>query len=218
LTSVVIPGSVTSIGDFSFGECASLTNVTIANSVTRIGVSAFEYCTGLSSVSIGNSVLSLEDSAFAFCSSLTNLTLPNSLTRLGDRAFRDCTHLTALYFNGNAPSLGGSSVFTGDTSATVYYLPGTTGWGTMFGSLPTALWHLPNPLILSAPSFGVQSNGFGFIISWATNIPVVVEACTNLANPIWAPVLTNTLIGGSSCFSDPQWTNYRGRFYRLRWP
>jgi hypothetical protein len=33
------------------------------------------------------------------------------------------------------------------------------------------------------PSFGVQPNGFGFIISWETNIPVVVEACTNLANP-----------------------------------
>ena len=47
---------------------------------------------------------------------------------------------------------------------------------------------------------------------------VVVEASTNLANPIWSPLATNTLTSGSSYFSDPQWTNYPGRFYRLRWP
>jgi hypothetical protein len=64
----------------------------------------------------------------------------------------------------------------------------------------------------------VQADGFDFTISWATNIQVVVEACTNLSNPIWQPVQTNTLIDGSSYFSDPQWTNYPGRFYRLRSP
>jgi hypothetical protein len=47
---------------------------------------------------------------------------------------------------------------------------------------------------------------------------VVVEACTNLANPDWQPVQTNLLATGSVYFSDPQWTNYPGRFYRLRSP
>jgi hypothetical protein len=96
-------------------------------------------------------------------------------------------------------------------------LPGTTGWGSTFGGRPTALWFLPNPLILNnGPSFGVKTNLFGFIISWATNIPVVVEACTNPANHTWSPVSTNSLTNGSSYFSDPQWTNYPARFYRLR--
>ena len=99
----------------------------------------------------------------------------------------------------------------------MYYLPGTTGWGPTFGGRPTALWVLPNPLIL-ASSVGVQTNAFGFIISWATNIAVVVEACTNLANPAWSPVGTNTLTGGWSYFSDPDWTNHPTRFYRLRSP
>jgi len=62
----------------------------------------------------------------------------------------------------------------------------------------------------------VQSNQFGFTISWATNVPVVVEACTNLSNPAWIPVNTNTLISGTSSFSDPQTANLPGRFYRLR--
>jgi hypothetical protein len=91
-------------------------------------------------------------------------------------------------------------------------LPGTTGWGSTFGGCPTALW---NP---QAQSPGVRSNQFGFTITGTTNLAVVVEACTNLANPIWSPVGTNTLTGGSSYFSDPQWTNYAARFYRLRSP
>jgi hypothetical protein len=87
----------------------------------------------------------------------------------------------------------------------------------ILGGAPTP--EVSNPLILtSGPRFGVQSNAFGFIISWATNLPVVVEACTNLANHSWSPVQTNALAGGWSYFSDPQWTNYPGRFYRVRSP
>ncbi len=85
----------------------------------------------------------------------------------------------------------------------------------MFDGLPTAPWFLPNPQILNHnASFGVQPGGFGFTISWATNVSVVVEAATNLANPVWIPVSTNPLTSGTNYFSDPQWTNYPGRFYR----
>ena len=37
----------------------------------------------------------------------------------------------------------------------------------------------------------------------------------SLANPVWSPLETNTLSNGSHYFSDPQWTNYPVRFYRL---
>ena len=89
----------------------------------------------------------------------------------------------------------------------------------MFDNLPTALQFLPYPVIVNnLSSFGVQTNSFGFTILWATNISVVVEGCTNLANPAWQPVSTNAFTGGTSYFSDPQWTNYPGRFYRIRTP
>jgi hypothetical protein len=67
-------------------------------------------------------------------------------------------------------------------------------------------------------SFGARTNCFGFTITGSSNLIIVVEACTNLAHPVWSPVGTNTLTGGSSYFSDPQWTNYPSRFYRLRSP
>jgi hypothetical protein len=152
---------------------------------------------------------------------LTNAIIGNSVTTIGSSAFYFCTSLKQVYFEGNAPSIG-SSVFSGDNNATIYYLPGTTGWGTPgapFGSRPTAPWFLPNPLILNnSSSFGVRTNQFGFIISWATNVSVVVEAST-LSDPItWVPLQTNTLTGGWVYFSDPDWTNYPIRCYRLRSP
>ena len=123
-------------------------------------------------------------------------------------------HLASIYFKGDAPAIG-FGAFTGD-KATVYYLPGTTGWGPTCGGLPTVLW---NPQAqLTGDSFGVRTNGFGFSITGSSNITVVVEASTDLADPEWSALSTNTLTGGSSYFSDPQWTNYPSRYYRLRSP
>jgi len=83
---------------------------------------------------------------------------------------------------------------------------------------PTALWVLPHPVILGfGPSFGVRTNQFGFIISWATNdIPVAVEARTDSTQSIWAPVGNVTLKNGSAYFSDAHWAQHPARFYRVR--
>ena len=74
-----------------------------------------------------------------------------------------------------------------------------------------------NPQVqTSDASFGVRTNLFGFTITGFSNVVFVVDACTNLVSPVWQPVQTNTFIGGSSYFSDPQWKNHARRFYRLR--
>ena len=78
------------------------------------------------------------------------------------------------------------------------------------------LW---NPQVQArTATFGVRTNRFGFTITGTSNLVIVVEACTNLANPVWSPLQTNTLSGDSFYFSDPQWKNYRARLYRLRSP
>ena len=213
-----IPNSVTNIVSYAFYRCNNLTSVIIPNSVTCMGDAVFQYCGSLTSVIIGDGLSSLGLVAFASCTNLTTVTIPFGVTNILDSAFNYCINLKQVNLQGNAPGLGGANVFS-SVPATVYYLPGTTGWGATFDGRPTAQWFLPNPMILqNSPSYGVQTNSFGFIISWATNIPVVVEACTDLVNATWSPVATNTLTGGSSYFSDPQWTNYPNRFYRLRSP
>jgi hypothetical protein len=117
--------------------------------------------------------------------------------------------LTQIYFQGNAPAIG-ANVFVG---VAVYKLPGTTGWGSLLSGGKVTLW---NP---HATTFSVTGGQFGFNIAGLTNAVIVVEASTNLINPVWLPVATNTMSGsGTSSFSDAQWTNYPGRYYRFRSP
>jgi hypothetical protein len=65
---------------------------------------------------------------------------------------------------------------------------------------------------------GVQSDGFGFNVTGVADTAIVIESCTNLANPVWVSLGNCTLTNGSLYFSDPTWTNYPGRFYRIRSP
>ena len=73
VTNLVIPEGVTSIRNYTFYHCSSLSSITIPNSVTSIGESAFCGCSSLTSVTIGNSVTSIGDYAFQNCSSLTSV-------------------------------------------------------------------------------------------------------------------------------------------------
>ena len=152
---------------------------------------------------------------FRSCSSLTSVSIPGSVTNIEYNAFAYCTRLKGVFFKGNPPSVGGNAFYAAN-NATVYYLSGTTGWGATFGSRPTRLW---NPLMqTSGPGFGVGPAGFGFNITGTADIPIVVEACTNLGNASWVALQSLNLTNGAFYFSDPNWTNYPARNYRIRSP
>ena len=93
ITDLVIPNSVTSIGNYAFSNCSGLTSVTIPNSVTSIGSDAFRGCSGLKSVTIPNSVTSIGSGAFYNCTGLTTNTIPNSVTKIGRDAFYDVLNI-----------------------------------------------------------------------------------------------------------------------------
>ncbi len=93
---LIIPDSVTSIGNYAFYGCSGLTSVTIPDSVKSIGTYAFYACTSLTIVTIPDGVTSIGDYTFFDCTSLTSVTIPDSVTRIGDYAFYNCTSLKEL--------------------------------------------------------------------------------------------------------------------------
>ena len=111
ITSVIIPGSVTSIGDEAFSDCSVLASVTIPDSVTSIGDEAFYGCTSsvyitdiekwcnISFDSVSSNPLFYYGNLYLNEELATNLVIPDSVTSIGDGAFLGCSSLTSVKFN-----------------------------------------------------------------------------------------------------------------------
>ena len=122
---VVIEDGVTSIGNYAFRGCSSLTNITIPDSVTSIGMEVFLGCNSLTSITIPNGITSIGDDMFSNCWSLTSITIPDSVTSIGMYAFSECSSLTSITIPKSVTSIG-NSAFRSCNNLTVYLENGST--------------------------------------------------------------------------------------------
>ena len=173
LTSVAIGNSVTSIGEWAFYDCSSLTSVTIPNSVTSIEYQAFSRCSSLTSVTIGNSVTSIGDWAFRGCSSLTSITIPNSVTSIGDWAFSDCSSLTSITIPNSVTSIG-ESAFSGCSSLPSIVIPNSV---TTIGS--SAFYQCSSLTSITFEGTVEEWNTITKESYWNDKVPATYVQCTD---------------------------------------
>ncbi len=144
---LVIPDSVTSIGEAAFRDCTGLTSITIPNSVTSIGDDAFYGCTGLTSVTIPDSVTSISSGAFdntawyysqpyydtiylgkfaygykGIMPDNTTITLKEGTLGIAEHAFSRCDGLTNIILPDGLITIG-DSAFSGCKNLTSIVIP-----------------------------------------------------------------------------------------------
>ena len=105
IKDLVIPNSMTSIGNYAFYGCSCLTSLTIPNSVTSIGNYAFSGCSSLTSLTIPNSVSSIGTYAMSSCSALETIVIGNGVKNISGKAFANCKNLIEVTcFAPNVPT------------------------------------------------------------------------------------------------------------------
>ena len=122
--SVVIPHTVTRIGDSAFGQCPRLIGVTFENGsqLKEIAGSAFTYC-NFTEILLPDSLESLGWYNFYNCGSLQRIRIPEKLTKLEDSSFSDCGALQEIIFPANTKlETIGKSCFTA-TALTSLHIP-----------------------------------------------------------------------------------------------
>ena len=122
LTGITIPEGVTTIGEHAISDCSSLTSITLPQGLTAIGRSAFSDCSSLSSITLPEGVTTIGRSAFYGCSSLTSITIPEGVTAIGDRAFSGCSSLSSITIPESITAIG-DSAFWGCSSLTGITIP-----------------------------------------------------------------------------------------------
>lgn len=106
LTAIVIGNGVTTIEGYAFYNCTKLTSVTLPNSLTAIGAHSFRGCTGLTSIVIPNNVTSIGVNAFNYCTSLTSATIGEGITHIPSNLFDYCVKLQSLWISKSVISMG----------------------------------------------------------------------------------------------------------------
>ena len=176
IESYIIPDSVTSIGDYAFSGCSSLSNIVIPDSVTDIGKCAFYFCSSLSNIVIPDSVTSIGNDAFLRCSSLSNIVISDSVTSIGNGAFLGCSSLSYIVIPDSVTSIG-NDAFSDCSSLSSIVIPDSV---TDIGN--DAFSHCSSLSNIVVPNSVISIGDRAFWdCSFLSNI-VIPDSVTNIGN------------------------------------
>jgi hypothetical protein len=134
LLSVILPDSITSIGNLAFSGCTNLTSIAIPAGITSIGNLVFAGCITLTSIDVDQNNMSYSSlSGVLYDKKQTAIiqypatkkgafTLPASVTSIGDSAFYDGTGLTSITIPEGVTTIR-DNAFNGCTGLTSIIIP-----------------------------------------------------------------------------------------------
>ena len=130
LETVLLPRIAETMGRNMFANCSSLTNVVLPRGIPQTRGSQFENCVSLKHVTLPEGLQKIGGAGFRGCSKLDEICIPASVTNIATEAFANCTSLSAVTFEGNAPMLDGTGIFSNINNKMCrgYVKKGSTGW------------------------------------------------------------------------------------------
>lgn len=120
LKTLVIPGTVKTIGKKAFYGCSSLESLTLNTGIGAIGEEAFSQCAKLKNVVIPEGIEALSGSVFAHCFGLESVTLPSTLKTIGEKAFFSCK-ISSVTLSEGLQSIGAQAFY--NCPLTTLHLP-----------------------------------------------------------------------------------------------
>ena len=204
LSEIVIPFSVTSIGDSAFDTCSSLSEIVIPSSVTSIGDGAFSSCSSLSEIVIPSSVTSIGDFAFYCCDSLSEIVIPSSVTSIGDSALYRCDSLSEIVIPSSVTSIG-DSAFSWCSSLSEIVIPSSV---TSIGDWAFSRCNSLPEIVIPSSVTSIGDSAFSFcdslseivIPSSVTSIGKYAFSCCDSLSEIVIPSSVTSI--GDHAFSD----------------
>lgn len=165
---------LTSIGDYAFEACSSLSHIQLPASLSYLGSRAFSRCASLTDVDLSSSALTeIKDYTFEYCTSLTDVMLSNSITKIGDHAFENCTSLAQIPLSTNVREIGASAfeksgltsidIPTGVTSIGAYSFRNCSNLADIH--LPATLVNVGSKIVYGSMLLTATGNGISVNLS-----------------------------------------------------
>ena len=203
LSSITIPENVTTIESAAFFNCSSLTEIVMPDHVISLGLQAFRGCSNLTTVVFSSDLESIGQQAFWGCSSLTDFVLPNGLTTIESSAFYSCKSLINIVIPNTVTSIGGGAFYSCKKLSNITLSNSLTSIVQLFADCPS-LTHIEIPISMKT------IEGYAFSGTVLTNI-VLPEGLISLGESAFdsstrlTSIQVNAVIppaGGSNMFNN----------------